>query len=397
VSNPSNLEADSGYIFQKLLMEEIADRMSWDFYFICPRETPLHHKKITKLGLIEPLNKFQVRFTFEWSKLADALCDIVNDIDIVLVNQPEHSANLYALINTISDKDIPIITYFHYLPVIPINSNDETFSNQVQRGFRFDHTLNRRELGKVILQRYFEALLVSKCTITCSNFSQKVIEKTLLGCSSNNLNHHSLVIPPPVAAAFVGDIHNETPPQGKRRIIYNHRLYGEYGTEKIISVLNHFYNHVSKEFVLVVTDPTNERSSERDRLDGDVARFKKILSELPFVEFDHRKNQKEYFELIKSCDVGLGPIKPSAAWSMAVMDVMACGKPVLCPNYAAFPEMIGTSELLYSSFEEFETKLSYVLSKKSDKYMSKLCRKQAHKFSVENCAKRFITLFKAIS
>ncbi len=73
-----------------------------------------------------------------------------------------------------------------------------------------------------------------------------------------------------------------------------------------------------------------------------------MLSEFPFVKFVHCKTQEEYFELVKDCDLGLGPMKPSAAWRMAVMDVMALRKPVLCPNYAAFPETVSSSQLLYS-------------------------------------------------
>ena len=393
VSNPSNLEADSGYIFQKLLMEEIANSVSWDFYFICPENTPLSHKKIKKIEIIEPSNKFKVRFNFEWNKIVDTILDIVNDIDLVLVNQPEQSSNMYALINSISEKYVPIITYFHYLPVIPNNIQYHNFNNTLKETFRFDNTLNRRGLGKVILQRNSEAITVSKCSITCSNFSKKVIEKILL--SEINLKHECLVIPPPVTTKLTGDLRKKHIHQSKQKILYNHRLYDEYGTEKIISFLKHFYSKVNKEFVLIVTDPTYGRSSERNRLDDNVTRFRKMLSETPFVEFVHCKTQREYFELIKDCDLGLGPMKPSAAWSMAVMDMMACGKPVLCPNYAAFPEMVSNQELLYSSEEEFSRKLNYFVGKKYENNISEFCRKQAQKFSIENCAEKFIALFKS--
>lgn len=376
-------------------MSEIADRMAWDFYFICPKETPLYHKKIKKLEIIESSNKFQVRFSFEWAKIADALSSIVNDIDLVLVNQPEQSANLYALMRTISDRPIPILTYFHYVPVIP-NTNQKTIYRRTTAEYRFDRTLDTAGLGKIILHRNFEAVLVSECIATCSNFSRRLIENSIY--DDNEVNCKCKVIPPPVQTKLASETKTNAslPETEKRRIIYNHRLYDEYGTEKLIEYLEHYYNYVSKEFVLLVTDPTNCRSPERDRLDGSVAKFKKKLSELPFVEFNHAKTQQEYFELLKTCDAGLAPMKPSAAWSMAVIDVMACGKPVLCPNYAAFPEMINTSELLYSSFEEFESKFKALLSKRASSGIGEFCRKQAQKFTAENCATKFINLFEEI-
>jgi glycosyltransferase involved in cell wall biosynthesis len=379
-------------------MSEIADRVGWDFYFVCPRGTPLCHKKIKRLEIMEPSNKFQVRFSFEWTKVADALSSIINDIDLVLVNQPEQSANFYALMRTISDRPIPIITYFHYLPLVP-DQNSNTMRHHAGSGYRFDATLDRAGMGKIILYRNLESIFVSESIATCSNFSRRLIEDSIY--DGNNINCKCQVIPPPVATNLVSEIDASLPVTRREkrisRIIYNHRLYDEYGTAKIIECLQHYYNHKSKEFVLIVTDPTNCRSPERDRLDPNVLQFKKKLSELPFVEFSHAKTQREYFELIKTCDLGLGPMKPSAAWSMAVIDVMACGKPVLCPNYAAFPEMINTSELLYSSIEEFEIKLTALISKNTTSSISEFCQKQAQKFSIENCAARFINLFEEVS
>jgi len=90
VSNISNIEADSGYIFQKLLLNYVVETKSdIEVYLICPKDTPEINENIKHIILDDNyLNKYSVRFNFPWNKLME-FSGIFKDLDLIIVNQPE--------------------------------------------------------------------------------------------------------------------------------------------------------------------------------------------------------------------------------------------------------------------------------------------------------------------
>jgi len=97
--------------------------------------------------------------------------------------------------------------------------------------------------------------------------------------------------------------------------------------------------------------------------------------------------------------MGLGPLKASALWSMSVVDVMSCGKPVLCPAYAAFPEMLRHNpHLLANSQSDLSEKLNKLLDD-PEHYgdMSNYCFEIAKEYSVDNTADKFIEIFESVT
>jgi len=88
-------------------------------------------------------------------------------------------------------------------------------------------------------------------------------------------------------------------------------------------------------------------------------------------------------------------MRPSALWSMSAVDAMACGLPTLCPDYACFPEIVGSeSPLLFSSFRGFKEILMLLLNDRGFyEEQSEYCRRRAEQFDVKHTAQKFIRIF----
>ena len=102
VSNISDINSDSGFIFQKLLINEILKkRPSWNIYFLCPKNTPIINKRVRHIHLVKGLTKYGVRFDFDWESFEKLFRSSLADLDVIYINQPEQAENFFALITTI--------------------------------------------------------------------------------------------------------------------------------------------------------------------------------------------------------------------------------------------------------------------------------------------------------
>ena len=82
------------------------------------------------------------------------------------------------------------------------------------------------------------------------------------------------------------------------------------------------------------------------------------------------------------------PLRKACVWSMACMDCMGLGIPVIAPNMAAFPEFVPQS-LLYKN----KRQLNKIISKLQTnnvfvKQVSEQCFKSAHEYSPEKIAEQ---------
>ncbi len=387
VSNMSNLNADSGFVFQKLLITEILKRRpDWNVYLVCPENTPEINSKVRYIKLTTGLNKYEVRFNFDW-KFFEKVFREIPDLDIVYVNQPEQTENFFALINSLNTNRVKLTTYYHYLAITPEGDHVE-----------YDTSLDHGGLGEIILNRQINAIKVSDSSIICSQFGYNLLKKGVHEFQNRNLDPRLggkiRIIPPAVSAAEAEQ--GYTPHQfDMPTLVYSHRLYRHYGTETIFEWLREYYDTYSKDFQVVVTDPTCGRSQKRMLLDPYVTRIKEWVKALPFVTINHCTTREDYYKIVHKSHIGMGLLKPSALWSMSVVDAMMCRKPVLCPNYAAFPEMIGNNkELLFNSKEDFFKKLGDLLTDE-EKYRknAQYCRERAGMFDIERTVSKFLEVF----
>lgn len=410
VSNLSNLQADSGFVFQRLLLNEIlARKKDWEVYLIAPECLGDLGERIHLVKLDYGHNKYEARFNFPWAKLRTSLEGVMQDIDLIYVNQAEHASSFRAFATAaVPSRRIPIVSYFHYLPVEPPHFHFDFSTGDYDRttdlegkvqssSLRFDQSLNLHGLALPVFMRLIEAMFVSDYCVTCSEFgidllvgnAQKLVPTVMPKIAA---------IPPPVSLAEA-EPGRTAEKDRKNKIVFNHRLYSHYGPREFFDFMDWFYENRRTDFEVVLTDPTNGRSAERNKLDTSVAELRRTFSAKPYVRFAHSPERDEYYRALGSYKMSIAPFRPSALWSMSVVDSMACGIPVVCPNYACFPEIIGAnSELLFSK----PTELADLLGKLFDdepfyRACSQYCATRAAKFSVEKAAERFISIFEEVT
>ncbi|RLE44705.1 hypothetical protein DRJ22_05575 [Candidatus Woesearchaeota archaeon] len=409
VSNLSNLQADSGYVFQKLLMKEILrQRPDWEYFFIVPKGAEHIDDRIQNIELEFGSNKYEVRFHFPWYDLKKRLETILPKVDLIHINQSEQTANFRALASSLlPSRRIPLVTYFHYLPIDPsralgfspekYDSAAQMIVNSCSTNLSFDETLNLHNLALPIFMRQIEALMVADQSIICSEFGIDL----LVGNAQKlvpDITPKITAIPPPISFEE-SEPGRSTVKDKNKVIVFNHRLYNHYGPKEFFNFMDSFYANVRTDFEVVITDPTFGRSSERNKLDSSFSSTREKLLNKPYVRLEHFKERSEYYRRLGGYKLSIGPFKPSALWSMSVVDTMACGVPVACPRYACFPELLGRdSPLLFSSLEELSQLIQRLLDDE-DFYRnsSKECLTRVEKFKVEKTAYEFIKIFEELS
>lgn len=382
VSNMSNLEADSGYIFQKLLFHSIIKMMpDVEIYFICPKQTPYIDDRVVLIPIENDFfNKYSVRFNFPWNKFMEKAA-ILREVDFAIINQPELVSNFRAIFSVIGNNNVKIASYFHYVPIekLPIGN-----------GIFYTENMNHGGIANAIFSRQLESVSTADYCITCSSFAIEFI-KSNAALFGKSIEMRS--IPPPISMQEV-DKQKTEKLFATKTLVYNHRLYTHYGTKLIFEWLSELYSE-RQDFEVLVTDPTGERSRERDYLDISVSNFKQWLKDLPFVKIKNIKSHSEYYRVLWKCYAGMAPLKPSALWSMSVVDLFACGKPVLSPDYACFPEMLNNYEpLIFENKKGFFIKMCDLLDNEENYIRaSKYCRQLATRYTDSIVAEKFIDLF----
>jgi glycosyltransferase involved in cell wall biosynthesis len=344
VSNISNLEADSGYVFSRLVLHELI-KCGHEVVFIGPQNMPNLASEIEVIEIDFPHSKYGVRFGFPWHDLQTRLSAIIDGVDIIIVNQSELTVPLAMMVYEMIGKRIPCVTYYHYLAVQDIDNGT----------LIYDPSLNDHSVAHFIWQRQVESARFSDCNIIGSEFGKNLF----LDASSykDGLEEKFVVIPPPVPDCIDEAARNSS---GIPTILYNHRLYEHYGTRQIFGVLAELSS--CHTFEVLVTDPTYKRSLIRDKLDGSVSDIKRWVADLPFTRVHHAETQTDYCRAIASSDIALAPLRVGALWSMAMADAMSMSIPVVAPDKGAYLEVVGDRELLYSSYEEMYAILDNLLS-----------------------------------
>jgi hypothetical protein len=354
VSNISNIEADSGYIFQKHLLKSLAEDIpELEVYLICPKDVPLICDSIKHITPdFDYSSKYSVRFDFPWSYLM-GISDFIKDVDYIIVNQPELTANYKALFEVLGNKSVLMATYFHYIPIkkLPIEGR-----------IHYTNSMDHGNLAKTIFSRQLESLNIADYCVTCSDFGIEFIKENarILDEQYVSLIDERMIKIPPPNSLHEDNRKRSCEQSNVRTLIYNHRLYDHYGTRTIFEWLNELFAQ-RKDFDILVTDPTGERSIERDKLDISVSHIRKWLCEMPFVRVKHIKNHSDYYRTLSGCYAGFAPLKRSALWRMSAVDIMALGKPLFAPDYACFPEMLNNNEfLIFKSKIDFFEKVNRI-------------------------------------
>jgi glycosyltransferase involved in cell wall biosynthesis len=355
------------------------------------------------VGLDYGREKFEVRFGFPWYELKEKLQRIMPSVNLIYVNQSEQAANFKALATVmLPQRRIPIVSYFHYVPIEPphqhfdflsVDKTTEIGREAPSDNLRFDQSLNNNGMSPLVFMRQIEALLASDFSATCSEFGVRLIldsARKIVPSVSPNM----VAIPPPLSINESSASQSVEKANGNL-IVFNHRLYSHYGPKEFFGFMDWFYGNVRQDFTVLLTDPTHGRSSERDVLNPSVNRMREELMHKPYVTLQHSGSREDYYRTLGKSKISIGPFKPSALWSMSAVDSMASGLPVLCPNYACFPEIVGQdSGMLFSTPMELSDLIQRFFDDKSFyQQASQYARDRAQCFRVEETARKFISLF----
>ena len=257
--------------------------------------------------------------------------------DIIFNTQVELTSAIKATLEW-NKKKIPLIAYCHY-PALWKDS-----SSKIPQ---LDESLNQGSLCLPIVFSILSAFVVSDEFIIQSNFAKSLIDEAL---SYFNVPHQKdIIVSPPPADPLLFSNRNLylADSSDKKVFFYNHRLYKTYGTESFISLFNKIYSKYNKP--CVVSDPMSNRSKERSAINSTPLFFrKKINSNNAFLLCDGNVDREAYKNNILRAVAGFAPLRKACVWSMASIDCMSLGVPVIAPKYASFPEFI-PKDLLYET------------------------------------------------
>jgi glycosyltransferase involved in cell wall biosynthesis len=325
VSNADDLECDSGVIYQRLIAGALRDR-GLDYVVVGPDLPSFEHiplggarKVLVDLGT----TRFRSRFGFDWESFRAILEREAPDV--VYCNQIELAGPLKALLVTVGAGATRLVTYCHFPAVRSVSDHSPVIEPSLDIG----------GVGRAILLQVLAALSCSDAVITQSEFARTLLVGSAAYHRVASCPIH--VIPPPADEVLLAPPREVAP--ASRRLFYNHRLYASYGAERLYAWLVDWSS--SLEFRAVISDPMPNRSPARQQLSPSPARLRDALSRLPCVELFGQGNQRAaYRDAINECRIGLAAPREACVWSMAAIDCMGLGVPVIAPRYAAYPELI---------------------------------------------------------
>ena len=338
ISNFDDINSDSGFIFNYLLAKEFIKKSN-RFSIVFPRELTSSYDEFIGCGIYHAnlgTTKYEARFSFDWKTLQEII--ISNNPDVIVLNQCEMASALRALLISNAMNYVKIVTYCHYPALHADESGDACL----------DYSLNDGNLCQSIVFNILLAINVSDVFITQSAFAKGML---LSAAKKYNVavNNEVHIIPPPFDPYLYQDISdkNNTQSNRPRKIIYNHRLYKSYGTEELMKIIN-----LTKDAEILVTDPMPKRSQNRARFNSTPAVYVEKLSDISNVSVvNGSESRAVYKKYLREGCIGLAAYRKACVWSMAAIDCICMGIPVVAPNFAAYKEFI-PDMLRYNIIEE---------------------------------------------
>ena len=331
LSNREGWGCDSGVIFHRLLFSRL-EQCGWQCKIASPVELAI--PRVQDIPFEVGSSKYDVRFRFNWDAFADLVTS--NKPDILFVHQVELTSSVRALLVTLNLAP-KLVTYCHYWPILRFDEGE----------IEWDSSLNHSGLAELILLRILSAARSSDHFFVTSSFAKSLLSRAAERYRFNIDQRKVHILPCPSDPAFLVD--SPRVYRGSKKVLYNHRLYKQYGTDFFIDIASHF---VKSGLTFVVTDFFSDRSHTRRLLDPSIDEYRLLLSEIPNVSVhadgDTRSN---YRRLMDDIDIAMAPYRINANWSMSAVDCLGMGIPTIGPNVASFPEFIPKTLLFNSKAE----------------------------------------------
>jgi hypothetical protein len=338
VSNLDDLTCDSGVIFQRILSQELR-KYDVDYVLLGPdvevfKNLQIEGVRIRVAGL--GTTRYCSRFSFDWKGIKEVIEE--ENPDVIFNNQVELTAALRSVLLTEGRSKTALVSYCHYPSIWGIHAGVP----------EIDGSLDHHHLGMPIVFDILSALVTADAFLIQSEFAKSLITSAAAYYNVSRAPEIH-VISPPADPLVMGELLKAAPKN--RCLLYNHRLYQSYGTEEFLLLARSL---ASKGIDVVVSDPMPARSKKRNSLSPTPALFRDKISQMPRAHLvDGNVSREHYRDVIQSCRIACGAFRKACVWSMAAMDCMSLGIPVVAPNYASYPEFI-PEELLFNNLEQAE-------------------------------------------
>lgn len=380
VSNVDDIQRDSGLILQLIYGAALAER-GVDFALIGPdvpsfRELDL--RWATKIVAPLGVSKYQVRYHFDWPALERIVLE--RQPDVIFNNQIELGSGLRGILATNGLSQVRLVSYCHYIPVLAVNA--------AERSVVLDPSLNQAGLCAPILMQLCGSVLASDIVLVQSEFARRLLTDigALFGLG-DDFRRRVRCLPPPLDPTLVRAAHARAPIE--RRVFYNHRLYSHYGTSQVIDFVDQIQQRTDLEFE--VSDVTPRRSSLRIRMDPSVSQNRETIAGLPYARLTQGGGHRPtYRTMIERARVSVAPFRPSCVWSMAALDCMGMGVPVVAPAYAAYPEFTPSSLCFREPAEGMEIVERLLVDDDFWLQASRECQLAAARFHPDNLAEALL-------
>lgn len=372
VSNRERPGCDSGVIFHRLLFSRLP-ASAWSCVIASPLKTGVDRAE--DIFFEAGHSKYDVRFRFDWDAAATLLQ--TQHPDFVFAHQVELTSHFRALLITLGSA-AKLITYCHYWPILAIESD---------RTIVWDASLDHGGLAEVILFNIFGAVRTSDFFFVTSHFARTLLIRAADIYNVSLPLDRIHILPCPADPEFL----TAEPRRWRngRRVLYNHRLYRQYGTD--------FFVELARELApagiqFVVTDFFAARNASRQALDSSVAEYRAALQSMPNVIIRSDGDDRTIYrhDIVENSSAALGPYRLNANWSMSAVDCLGLGIPVACPNVASFPEFV-PPELLFTSRAEAATLLERLIT---DRRFWETCSRASQnlvaQFSADAAANTFV-------
>ena len=337
------LNADSGMILFKNFI--YYSNKTEDYYYNL--HIPLDHKGNKKIPFPE-LKKDNInityhkspgswyRYHFDANAIKEQYNTFKNDFDLIFTNDIEAVPFLHQLFNVSWHFDIPIFAYWDWVEVPPSGGNINFLPLQLTGVLMSKKTGVNSLWQKNLILKYAEQFFNED---TIKILDQK-IQPLYIGMELDEINKYML---------------KDKPKSNKFRILWNHRINPQTGFFEFLKQMDKLWKE-NKNFEVLLTNPIKKNTLSD-----------KNPTQRPYIKEMRGLDRKQYFELIQSCDVGIGCFQKYSAWSMSITDVVACEVPVIVPKDFAFEEMLGSDyPLLYSNWNEFNLFLKRLMNKETD-------------------------------
>jgi hypothetical protein len=244
-------QKDSGFIYTKQLVKSLP--ANWRYYWLIPDKIRSYEDQkwfydanrfVELISYPYSTSIHQNRYNFSVNTLSNYF-DYGNDIDVVLCHQPEVAANLRVWFQNQRRETPLIFSYYHW-----IDCKESAAFGKELSGY------DTRQLDGAMNSDY----IMFHTKYAFDLFFNKAIEKhTVL--YSREATDRKVRYFHPSATFFPSVPFDIGVPQGKKIILFNHRLNNTTQWKEVVEILDEIYKE-RQDFVLWMTDDTKLKEFE---------------------------------------------------------------------------------------------------------------------------------------